>query len=69
MLSNIVDDMASLLVDNVNLVLTWCTPKFIERFKCESKGENNGKRKSWGTLFSSQHFEGKKSVMELRDGD
>jgi hypothetical protein len=32
-----------------------------------SPKENNGR--SWGTLPSMQHFEGKKGVLELKDGD
>jgi hypothetical protein len=28
---------------------------------CESKGEDNGRRKSWGTFPDSQHFEGRKA--------
>ncbi len=36
----------------------WCTPTFLERFKCKSKIGNNGRR-SWGTLFNLQHFEAK----------
>ncbi len=26
---------------------------------CESKGEDNGRRRSWGALFNSQHFKGR----------
>jgi hypothetical protein len=32
--------------------------QLLERFKCESQIENSGKIRSWGTLLSSQHFEG-----------
>jgi hypothetical protein len=35
-------------------------PKLFDGLNYESKGENNGRR-SWGTLFGSQHFEGKKA--------
>jgi hypothetical protein len=31
-------------------------PKWIHR---KSKGENSGRRRSWGTLFGSQHFGGR----------
>ncbi len=43
-------------------------PKLLERFKCESESENNGRKESWGTLSSSQHFGVKKGVLELQDG-
>jgi hypothetical protein len=33
-------------------------PKLLDRLKCKSKGENNERIKSWGTLFGSQHFKG-----------
>jgi hypothetical protein len=33
-------------------------PTLLERFKCESKNENNGKR-SWSMLLNTQHFRGK----------
>jgi hypothetical protein len=39
-------------------VIQWCIPKFFERLKCESKGENNGSKKSWGTVPSLQHLGG-----------
>jgi hypothetical protein len=35
--------------------------------QCESKSGNNGR--NWGTFSSSQHFEGKRDVSELWDGD
>jgi hypothetical protein len=25
----------------------WCTPKLLNRLNCESKGENNGRKRSW----------------------
>jgi hypothetical protein len=28
-------------------VVPWHTPKLLDRFKCESKGENNGRIRSW----------------------
>jgi len=40
----------------------------LERLKCEFESENN-KRRSWGTLPSSQHFKGKRGMLELWDGD
>jgi len=33
-------------------------PYTLKRFKCEYESENNGKRRSWGMLLSSQHFRG-----------
>ncbi len=38
--------------------LIWRTPTLLERLKCKSKNENNGRR-SWGTLPNSQHFRGR----------
>jgi len=35
-------------------------PKLLDGLKCESKSEDNGKNKSWGTFLGSQHFEGKR---------
>jgi len=47
-------------------------PTLLERFKCESKSENNGKR-NWGMLLNTQHFKGKgacwSSVMGIRTND
>ncbi len=40
-------------------------PKLLERLKCESKIQNNGRKTNWGTFFSSQHFEGKNGMLEL----
>jgi len=37
-------------------LMTHC--QLLERFKCESQTENNGKIRSRGTLLNSQHFEG-----------
>jgi len=31
----------------------WCTPKLLERFKCEFEGENIRKRRSWGMFPNS----------------
>jgi hypothetical protein len=42
-------------------------PKLLEIFKCEFKGENNGR--NWGMLFSLQHFKGEKGMLKLQDGD
>ncbi len=37
------------------------TPKLLDRFNYKSKGENNRRIKSWGTLLGSQHFRGKRA--------
>ncbi len=31
----------------------WCTPKLLDGLNCESKNENNGRRRNWGMLPSS----------------
>jgi hypothetical protein len=42
-------------------------PKLLDGFNCESKGENN-RRRSWGILLGSQHFEGKKACWSFEMG-
>jgi hypothetical protein len=37
----------------------WCTPKLFDGFNCESKGDDNKRRKTLGALLDSQHFENK----------
>jgi hypothetical protein len=39
----------------------WRTPKLFDGLNCESKGEDNGRRTSWGALPGSQHFEGRRA--------
>jgi hypothetical protein len=39
-------------------------PKLLIRFKCKFEGENNGRR-SWDAFPNSQHFGGKKGMLEL----
>ncbi len=29
----------------------WCTPKLLNGLNCESKGDNNGKKRSWGMFL------------------
>jgi hypothetical protein len=41
---------------HVNL---WHTPRLLDGLNYESKGENNERKRSWGVLFSSQHFGGR----------
>jgi hypothetical protein len=35
---------------------SWCTPKLLDGLNYESKGENNGRKRSWDALPSSRHF-------------
>ncbi len=37
----------------------WYTPKLLDGLNYEPKGEDIGRRRSWGALFSSQHFGGR----------
>ncbi len=37
----------------------WHTPKLLDGFNSEFKGENNERKRNWGTLPSSQHFGGR----------
>jgi len=43
-------------------------PTLLERLKCESKNGNIERKKSWGTLFSSQHFGGRGACWNSRMG-
>jgi hypothetical protein len=45
---------------------SWHTPKFFERLKCESEGENNG-RNSKSTFLNSKHFKGKKGLLKFQN--
>jgi hypothetical protein len=47
--------------------MNWRTPKLLEKLKCESKSENN--KRSWGTFPNSQHFGGKRGVLDFQDAD
>jgi hypothetical protein len=62
-------ELALKLLCNIRIFMnsTLHTPKLLVRFKCKFEGENN--KRSWDALRSSQHFEGKKGVLELRDRD
>ncbi len=42
--------------------------KFFDGFNYESKDENNGRKRNWGVLFGSQHFEDKKVCCNSRIG-
>ncbi len=46
----------------------WHPPKFLNGFNCKSKGEDNERRRSWGALFSSQHFRGKGACWSSKMG-
>jgi hypothetical protein len=45
----------------------WRTPKLFDGLNYESKGEDI-ERRSWGAFPGSQHFGGKKGVLELWNG-
>jgi hypothetical protein len=47
----------------------WHTLKLFERLKCEFEGEKKNGIKNWDTLPNSQHFGGKKGVLEFQDED
>jgi len=47
----------------------WHTFKFFERLKCKSQSEYNGRRNSCGMVLGLEHFEDKRGVLEIRDGD
>jgi hypothetical protein len=42
--------------------------KFLNGLKCESKGEDNKKKKSWDALPSLQHYEGRHACWRSRMG-
>ncbi len=39
----------------------WCTPKLLDGFNYESKGDDSRRRQSWGALPGSQHFGGRRA--------
>jgi hypothetical protein len=43
-------------------------PKLLDGFNYESKGEDNGRRRGWGTFISSQHFGGRGACWSSRMG-
>ncbi len=43
-------------------------PKLLDGLNCESKGEDNGRRKSWGALPGSQHFRGRRACWSFGMG-
>jgi len=36
-------------------------PKLLDGFNCESKGENIGRRRSWGASLGSEYFGGRRA--------
>ncbi len=46
----------------------WCTTKLLDGLNYESKGEDNGRKKSWGALLSSQHFGGRGACWSFEMG-
>jgi len=49
-------------------LLSLTHPTLFERFKCKFENENIERRKSWGTLISSQHFEGRRVCQSSKMG-
>jgi hypothetical protein len=47
-------------------VYGWRSPKLLYRLNCESKGENNGRIRSWGMFPGSQHFKGRRACWSFR---
>ncbi len=43
-------------------------PKLLDGLNYKSKGENNGRRKSWGALFNLQHFRGRGACWNFEMG-
>jgi len=43
-------------------------PKLLDGLNYESKGENSERKRSWGVLPDSQHFEGKRACWSFRMG-
>jgi hypothetical protein len=48
--------------------LAWRTPKLFDGLNYESKGEDNERRRSWGVLLGSLHFEGSGACWSSRVG-
>ncbi len=43
-------------------------PKLLDGLNCESKGEDNGRKKSLDALFDSQHFGGRRACWSFEMG-
>jgi hypothetical protein len=50
------------------LLLMMTHSQLLEGLKKWVQVHDNGRGRSWGTFLSSQHFEGYRGVLELRDG-
>ncbi len=44
---------SSLMIWMRHIHIMWCTPMFIEKFKCETENENNRRIRSWGMFLNS----------------
>ncbi len=55
-----------MIYGRVLLMLTY--PKLLDGLNCESKGEENKSRRSWGAFFNSQHFEGRRVCWSFKMG-
>ncbi len=47
---------------------SWCTPKLLDGLNYKPNGEDNGRKRSWGTLTSSQHFGGREAYWSSKMG-
>jgi len=66
LVNNVITDEKFIMKHHVE----WPTPKLFDGFNCESKGENSGKKKSWGVLPGSYHFNNRRACWssEMRLG-
>ncbi len=48
--------------------VTWHTPKLLNGFNYKSKGDDNGRRRSWGAFPGLQHFGGRGVCWNFRMG-
>jgi hypothetical protein len=55
------------LTSNLNNIM-WCTLRLLDGLNCKSKGENNGRRRSWGAFLGLQHFGGRGACWSSRMG-
>jgi hypothetical protein len=56
------------IVFPIPIWLNWCTPKFFDGLNCESKGEDNERKRSWGAFLGSQHFGGRGACWSFKMG-
>jgi hypothetical protein len=50
-----------LFYPKANFVIKWHTPKLFNGLNYKSKGEDNGRKRSWSALPNLQHFKGKRA--------